>query len=144
MSRSPKAFLWASIALLFACTPSDPIGIDDPYLHPPVAGRDVAVAYFELANRSASDIALDAVTSERVRAIEIHTHIHDGEMLRMRRLPSVPVPAGSTVRFEPGGHHLMLFGYAAGETGAVPMTLHFSNGETRSVEFAVQPRGEHR
>lgn len=147
MNDFRRAALWISLVLFGACTPADPIGIDGAYLHPPVPGRDVAVGYFEITNHGALGINLVAASSPQVRAIEIHTHIADGDMMRMRRLESVSIAPGDTVRFAPGGHHLMLFGYTAGEASGdaatVPVTLHFSNGEARSVQFTVQPRGAH-
>lgn len=130
--------------LMSACSPPAAVHIDDPYIHPPVPGRDVAVGYFDLRNDTATDIALAAATSPNARAIEIHTHIRDGEMLRMRRLETVAVASGSLVEFAPGGHHLMLFGYSGPEHGSITITLQFSSGEPRSVEFAVQPRGDDR
>ncbi len=138
------ASLLALCGLLAACSPPPAVHIDDPYVRPPVPGRDVAVAYFQLRNTTDTAVELTGATSPDVRAIEIHTHIHDGEMLRMRRLETVAVPRGSTVEFAPGGHHLMLFGYAGPERGSVTITLQFGSGDRRSVEFAVQPRGDDR
>jgi copper(I)-binding protein len=52
----------------------------------------------------------------------------------------VVIPAGGTLRFAPGGHHLMLVGLAramkAGDS--LPATLVFAGGRRMKVEFAVR------
>jgi copper(I)-binding protein len=131
-----------ALALLAGCTPAEPIAIDNARIRPPVPGRDVAVGYFDLTNHGPTAIELVGADSDHARAVELHTHVHDGDMMRMRRLERLTVAPGQTVHFEPGGHHLMLFGYEAADGAAVTLTLRFSNGAARSVQCAVQPSGE--
>jgi len=74
--------------------------------------------------------------------------MEDGVM-RMRRLEGgVPLPAGETVKLEPGGKHIMLIGLKDrledGET--VSMTLTFENAGQLDVQASVQARqntGDH-
>lgn len=41
-------------------------------------------------------------------ATELHETSHEDDVMRMQRMESMPVPAGSGVVFEPGGYHVML------------------------------------
>ena len=77
-----------------------------------IPGQDTTVGYFDVTNSGTTDVVLVAARGEGVRAIEMHTIVVDGDMVRMRRLERVVVPAGETIQFKSGGHHLMLSGIA--------------------------------
>ena len=62
-------------------------------------------------------------------------------MMTMQEVESVPVPAGGTVSFEPGGYHVMLIELVArrsrsGQT--VPVTLTFAEAGTIEVTATVR------
>lgn len=135
-----RAALGCLLATLAACAPTDPIEITHAVVHPPIAGQDVAVGYFRIANHTRTPIEMIGARSNSARAIEFHTHVQDGDMLRMRRLPSVSIDAGERLAFQPGGHHLMLFGFAADDADRVEITIEFGNQGARSVEFVIEPR----
>ncbi len=48
-------------------------------------------------------------SSEAADVIEIHRTTRDGNVARMRRVEEVVIAPAETVRFEPGGLHLMLY-----------------------------------
>ena len=77
-----------------------------------IPGQDTTVGYFDVTNSGTTDVVLVAARGEGVRVIEMHTIVVDGDMVRMRRLERVVVPAGETIQFKSGGHHLMLSGIA--------------------------------
>ena len=116
------------ILQLSACSPGDEtngnsIGVENAWLRTPPAGLDKTAGYFQLINRSGSDKTLVGAASEQIRTIEMHTTTVDGDMMRMRRLQTIAIPAGETTRFEPGGMHLMIFGLRTSE--AVSITFQF-------------------
>jgi periplasmic copper chaperone A len=100
----------------------------------PIPGQDKTVAYFTVSNQGGRPVSLVAARAEGVGAIEIHTTLRDGDMVRMRRLREVSVAPGETVVFEPGGRHLMLF-----RVTELPETLQVeldtAAGETLIVPF---------
>ena len=67
----------------------------------------------------------------------------DGDVIRMRPVEAIDVPAGSTVRLEPGGLHIMFVGLerplAEGERFAA--TLSFERSGSVAVAFAVMGVG---
>lgn len=69
-------------------------------------------AYFELHNsgEQAEVIVSAAVSPDIARSVEIHNHIMDGESMRMERVDELSVAPGETIKFMPGGLHLMVFG----------------------------------
>jgi hypothetical protein len=101
---------------------------------PAVAGRPAA-GYFTLHGTRQPD-ALIGASSPRAERVEIHSMTMTDGVMRMRKESSIPVPAGSEVRFAPGGNHLMLFGLADGirPGQAIPVTLSFQSGTTATVQ----------
>ena len=76
----------------------------------PTAGSGQVV--LTITNTGDGDDALTAVETDAAVAIELHeTRIEDGQAT-MVTLDEVPLPAGETVRFRPGGLHLMMIGPA--------------------------------
>jgi copper(I)-binding protein len=69
--------------------------------------------------------------------------MRDGDVMRMREVPSIEIPPGRTVTFGPGGLHLMMIGLTRplrqGET--VPVTLRFERAGEVPVTLAVLAAG---
>lgn len=101
-----------------------------------VPGRPAA-GYFTLT-AGAAPAELTGVTSPLAR-IELHGTSMAGDVMRMDRLPAVRVAAGATVRFTPGGSHLMLFDLPTSvRPGAtLPLTFVFADGARVRVDAAV-------
>lgn len=98
--------------LLAACQPAPSLSFDSARVRLPLPGTDKSVGYFEVTNNTDAPIVLVGARSEQARAVEFHTMVRDGDMMRMRRLQRVPIAPGETVSFAPGGNHLMIFGVA--------------------------------
>jgi len=72
----------------------------------PIAGSSQIV--LAITNDGDGDDTLQAVETDAAVAIELHeTRIEDGQAT-MEQLDEVPLPTGETVRFQPGGLHLMM------------------------------------
>jgi copper(I)-binding protein len=86
---------------------------------------------------------LVSAATDAARVIELHTHIHDGGVMRMRPVPDIPIPAGATVTLQPGGLHVMLIGLTAplAQGGRVPLTLRFARAGEVRVVLDVQAAG---
>ncbi len=114
--------------------PAPSLSVEDARVREPIPGQDKTVAYFSATNTGDAVIELIAAQSPMARAVELHTNVRDGDMVRMRRLEKVTIAPGETVRFAPGGHHLMVFGVQAlPET--VPFELITAGGGRLRVAF---------
>jgi len=104
-------------------------------------GARTAGAYLAIENRGRDPDKLVGARSARAGAVELHAMRDEGGVMRMRELRDIEVPAGRTVRLEPGGLHLMLVDpkapLRAGER--VPLTLEFARAGAIDVELDVQP-----
>ncbi|MUT72685.1 copper chaperone PCu(A)C [Stutzerimonas frequens] len=96
--------------------------------------------YFVLENRGERAHKLVGAQTPRAQKTELHTHVHQGDMMKMQQIPSVEVPAAGKVEFKPGGNHVMLFGLkqplVAGES--FPITLQFENGSELTAEVSIE------
>lgn len=96
--------------------------------------------YFTLHNPGNQQDRLIGVETPRAEKAEMHTHMHEGEIMRMQQIDSVDVPAGGQVEFKPGGNHVMLFKLSqplvAGEQ--LPLTLIFENAGEMTVDVDIR------
>lgn len=98
-----------------------------------------AVFYVEIANAgSAEDALLGIVTPVAGMPMLHETVVTDG-VASMPHAMRVPVPAGGTVRLEPGGYHGMLMELTAPlkEGGSYPMTLTFEKAGEVTLNVPV-------
>lgn len=99
--------------------------------------------FLAISNRGAAADRLLSASSPAARAMELHTMVRDGDVMRMRPVEAIEVPAGQTVTLRPGGLHLMLVGLSQElrEGGTVPVVLRFERAGEVRVELSVQAAG---
>ncbi len=107
----------------------------------PTTGPSGAI-YLELHNSTEKDRTLieAKVCGTICDHAELHTHIHEGDIKRMRPIKDIVIKSGETKSFQPGGLHIMLMGLKAPlrEGQKVPITLVFDNEEVVQQEVMVQ------
>lgn len=130
-------YLRAAFACMLLCSPflavADSLEIEDAYVREPIPGRYMSAAFLEIENDSDTNRTLVSANAEWAGLIEIHTHIHDNGVMRMRQLQELDIPAGETVELKPGGLHLMLFKLKLPLAKDLPLNLCFKNGECETV-----------
>lgn len=107
--REAKLIAPCLLVALAACGPSGPpLTATDIVAVAPLPGRSISAAYLTLHNGSGEAIALSRISSPEFARVEIHESQVVDDVVRMRRLESIVVDAGSSTTFEPGAKHLML------------------------------------
>lgn len=91
-----------------------------------------SAAYFTL-HGGAKDETLISVTSPVAIRAEMHESVNRGGVTTMAPLKTVTVPAGGTVKFEPGGRHVMLYYVNPGVKPTWTMDLRFTFADGRIV-----------
>lgn len=127
------------------------LNIDHPYATPTPAGLTTGAVYFRnITNRGAgTDRLVEAHTSVAAK-VELHRMELDGDVMRMRAVPAIELPAQSNVRLRHGtanGPHLMLRGLKAPlkDGDRFSLTLRFERAGTHEVTVWVQnPRASGR
>lgn len=74
-----------------------------------IPGVKPGVVYGEIVNNGDQPLVFKAVTGDVAARIEIHDHIHDNGVMRMRKVDYLEIPAGETLMLKPGGKHIMLY-----------------------------------
>jgi copper(I)-binding protein len=138
MSTSARTLLATLVLVVASCASGDPdLRVSSAQASVPVAGTSQVV--LELTNVGDGDDALVAVETDAALAVELHlTEVRDGRAT-MRLLEQVDLAAGSTVRFRPGGLHLMMVvpdeRVVVGAT--IPLLLRFERSPDIVVEAEV-------
>ena len=96
--------------------------------------------YFDLDNAGDHTLSLTGAESTEFARIELHRSMEMQGMAHMMPVERVEVPAGSEVKFAPGGYHLMLFDRRdALQVGAhVTIVLKFADGQSQAATFVVR------
>ncbi|MDJ0740974.1 MAG: copper chaperone PCu(A)C [Gammaproteobacteria bacterium] len=139
--------IWAGALLSCLCVTTaaaqrvaDHVAINDPYIRavPPVV--KTTAAFMQIQNGTDSErFVVDAATPVAA-AVELHMHVHDDGVMRMRRIPHIHLPPQRTTSLEPGGLHIMLFNLQRNlQPGdQIPLTLEFDDGSTKTVTAVVR------
>jgi copper(I)-binding protein len=107
-------------------------------------GAMAGAVYLELI--AAADDELLSVTTPVAELAEIHETTHSNGMMEMRPVTAVTLKAGQTVRFAPGGMHVMLMNLHQPLTAdqEFPLNLRFKNSGDVSTRVRVMaPDGLH-
>jgi copper(I)-binding protein len=101
--------------------------------------------YFVLTSHSEIPLRLLSAASPAFGRVMLHRSLREGGVDHMVHVDGVDLAPGQSVAFAPGGYHLMLMDrrrpLRVGEE--VPVTLHFSDGQTLEAGFRVMgPQGE--
>lgn len=141
MPMTASRLLAAALLTSLSCAAySAGVSIGDPYARAVPPGQPNSAVFMSLENQSDQGQALVGAESTVSEVVELHTHVEEDGMMRMRRIEKIEVPAGETVTLQPGGLHVMLIGLKqpldAGDV--VDLTLVFEDGSRSSVQAPVR------
>ena len=129
----------AAALLLIAAPAWAQVAIDKPWARATAPGATVAAGYMALRNPGAAPDRLVGASSPAAARVEMHVHLRDGEVMRMREVAGFDVPARGAFELKPGGAHLMFIDirrpFKEGET--VPVTFRFEKAGEVNAEFHV-------
>ena len=116
------------------------IEVKDAWARATVPGQKAGGVFMTLT--SAKGATLLGGSSPAAKSVEIHEMKHEGDVMKMRAVPKVELPAGKAVALT-GDYHIMLMGLSkelkAGDT--VPLTLQVeSKGKKESVIVNAEVR----
>ncbi|MDX9995575.1 MAG: copper chaperone PCu(A)C [Rhodocyclaceae bacterium] len=132
------AALPASVAL--AAGVADRIEVVDPYVRMAPPGAKATGAFMVIRNAGEQDTQLVSAASAVANVTELHNHINDGGVMRMRQVKEIAVPAKGEAQLKPGGYHVMLIDMKAPlkEGDHAVITLRFADGSSKEVHAPVK------
>lgn len=122
---------------------SSAVEISNARVRPPLPGQKIAAGYFTLT--SAKGDRLLSVTSPASPRVELHNHINDAGVLRMRRIDGgVVIPVGGQIEFKPGHFHVMLFDAMITEQSEdVALTFDFEHADDVTIIADIMTSQSH-
>lgn len=141
MTRQLKVLCIAGWALV-AVQASAGVTVTEAWVRGTVANQSATGAFMKL--RSSEDVTLVNAATPAAGIVEVHQMVMSGNVMAMRAVDDVALPAGKTVEFKPGGYHVMLMELAKplAKGDKVPFTLTFVNkdGKRSTLEFKAEVR----
>jgi hypothetical protein len=136
-----RCSLAAVATLLVALPAAAQVTVTDPWVRGTVAGQMATGAFMKL--QSAKDARLIEASSPVAGVVEIHEMAMENNVMRMRAVNALALPAGRAVELKPGGYHVMLMDLKQQmkEGEVVPVTLVVESAgkrETIEVKAAVR------
>lgn len=119
------------------------VEVVQPYARATATGQAMSSAYLGIRNGGVNGDRLVSVSTPVASAVEMHSMSMDGNVMRMRQIDGIDLPAGQAVELKPGGLHLMLMGLkqplAVGSR--FEMTLVFEKAGPLKLQVEVAPPG---
>lgn len=113
--------------------------IEKPWVRATAPGAQVAGGYLVIRNQGAAADRLVSASSPMAAKVELHVHINDNGVMKMREVRGYDVPAKGSFELKPGGAHLMFMDirrpFKEGEM--LPVKLKFEKVGEVSAEFHV-------
>ena len=140
-----KRILCVGLLAMMAAVPAfaDEVKVTKAWTRATAPGQDSASV--QLTITSKRDATLIGVASGSAQSGEIHTMYMDGDVMKMRAIESLPLPAKTPVTLGADGNHLMLIGLKAplkaGRKLPFAITVKFADGKTSVIRIlaAIKP-----
>lgn len=128
------------ILAVTSCTQPKDVNLVDFVVREMAPGSERGVAYLSIENNSKENLILNYVQSPRIDNIEVHQHLYENGMMKMREVRHLSIDPGQRLSMGPGGYHLMLFGvdkpFKEGES--IEFTFEFQNRPAQTVMASVK------
>lgn len=121
---------------LAAATPA--VQVNDAWVRATVPGQKGSGAFFKITAKAATRLV--GISSPVAGVAEVHEMKMEGDVMKMRALTGLDLPAGKTVELKSGGYHLMLMDLkqtlVAGSS--VPVTLMFKDAQGQNSKLELR------
>lgn len=136
---SPTAFAAAVLFAAVAQAATAPVTVQNAWARASVPGQSGSGAFMTLTARE--PLTLVGASTPVAGVAEVHAMKMEGDVMRMRAMPSLPLPAGQPVELKPGGYHLMLteLKTTLKPNTQIPITLRFrdAKGAESTLQLSV-------
>ncbi|PJM89582.1 copper chaperone PCu(A)C [Achromobacter ruhlandii] len=153
------AAAFALLALALAGAPAvaqdASLKVEDAWVRATVPSQHATGVFMRLTSPTAARLV--GVESDAARHVEVHEMAMQDNVMKMRQVSAIDLPAGKPVELKPGGYHVMLIDLArqisAGDPVALTLLVQDADGkqrrvpvtaEARPLSAAAAPAGEHK
>ncbi len=106
-----------------------PVVVEGAWVRATVPGQKGTGAFMKLTAKEGAKLV--GASSPAAGVTEVHEMKMDGDVMKMRAIPALDLPAGKAVELKPGGYHVMLLDLKAPlrKDSSVPLTLLFTDAK---------------
>ncbi len=141
----PGCVRWLSTVPLCALLAGPAIAqvtVTEAWVRGTVPGMQATGAFMRIESRA--DTRLVAAASPAAPLVELHEMAMVDNVMRMRAVPGLAVPAGKPLELRPGGYHVMLMNLPRplerGSTVPITLTFQSADGRRETVKVAAEVR----
>jgi copper(I)-binding protein len=128
--------------VLFAGVCAAQVEVKDAWARPAVQGQSGTGAFMTLT--APQGAKLIGAASAVAGVTEIHEMAMEGNVMKMRAVPVLDLPAGRAVELKPGGYHVMLMDLkrplAIGEKFTIDFRIETADGKRATIAVEVDVR----
>ena len=116
--------------------------VKDPWVRGTVPQQKATGMFAQITSTGGGKLV--SATSPAANVVEIHEMAMEGDVMKMRAIPGLDLPAGKPVDLKPGGYHVMLIDLKqplkAGDTVPVKLVIEGKDGKRETVEVTAPVR----
>lgn len=134
------AVLVGWLAAVSPAAGSGALSVEGAWARASIGDSKVSAVYLVVTNRGEAADRLVGAAADRAGHTMIHRSVVEDGVMKMRRVESVEIPPGESVRLDPGGLHVMLRGVSSRlETGeSISVTLVFERAGELALSVPVR------
>ena len=142
MKRTMKHILIAALAWAAAGSALAQVDITSAWARSTVPGQGGTGAFMTIVAKDGGKLV--GAASPVAGVVELHEMAMDNNVMKMRAIPALDLPAGRAVQLKPGGYHVMLLDLKrplkVGEKVRIELRLETPDGKriTQPVEVEVR------
>jgi copper(I)-binding protein len=118
------------------------VTVKDPWVRATVPQQKATGAFMQLS--APAESRLVEARSSVAGVVEIHEMAMEGNVMKMRAVPGIELPAGKPVDLKPGGYHVMLMDLKQqlkdGETVPITLILEGKDKKRETIEVKAPVR----
>ena len=129
--------LTATLLLACGALHAQSVEVSDAWVRATVQGQKGTGAFMNITARDGAKLV--GVSSPVAGVAEVHEMKMDGDIMKMRALTALDLPAGQAVQLKPGGYHLMLMDLKQPlpKGSTVPLTLRLQDAQGVETRLEV-------
>jgi copper(I)-binding protein len=134
--------LFAALALALGAAAHAQTSVTGAWVRGTVGGQKATGAFMKLQHPTGA--ALVSAASPVAGVVEIHEMRMEKDVMRMRAIPRLELPANQAVELKPGGYHVMLMDLKQplkkGDVVPITLSVQGRDGKTESIEVRAEVR----
>lgn len=116
------------------------VTVKDAYARAVPPGQMNSASFMMLKNDDEKSVSLVSGSSSVAKVVELHNHINENGVMKMRQVEKIDIPANGMAHLQPGGLHVMLIGLKKDlmEGDNIDLNLEFSDGSSQELTIPVK------